>query len=122
MNMRRALLALVMTIGMAASALAADATGKWVGSIETPNGPIELTYDLKVDGEALSGTVASAMGSLPITDGKVAGDTLTYKVTIENSVITHEAKINDAGDEITIKATGDFGTSEYKVKRVPPAK
>jgi len=120
--MRRALLALVMTIGMAASALAADATGKWVGSIETPNGPIELTYDLKVDGEALSGTVASAMGSLPITDGKVAGDTLTYKVTIENSVITHEAKINDAGDEITIKATGDFGTSEYKVKRVPPAK
>jgi hypothetical protein len=120
--MRRALLAFVMILGLAARVWASDVTGKWVGSVETPNGALELTYELKAEGDALSGTVASAMGSLPITDGKVSGDTITYKVTIENSTITHEAKINEAGDEITIKATGDFGTSEYKVKRVPPAK
>ena len=115
--MRRALLALVMTIGMAASAFAADVTGKWVGSVETPNGPIELTYDLKADGETLSGTVASAMGSLPLNKGKIAGNVLTYEVALEGAVITHEAKINDAGTEITIKATGEWGTSEYVVKR-----
>jgi hypothetical protein len=120
--MRRALLAFVMTVGLAASAWASDVTGKWVGNVETPNGPLELTYEFKAEGEALSGTVASAMGSLPITDGKVAGDTLTYKVTIENTTISHEAKVNETGDEITIKATGDWGTNEYKVKRVPPAK
>ena len=120
--MRRALLAFVMIVGLAARVWASDVTGKWVGNIDTPNGAIELTYEFKAEGTALSGTVASAMGSLPITDGKVAGDTITYKVTLENSVISHEATINAAGDEITIKATGDFGTSEYKVKRVPPAK
>jgi hypothetical protein len=120
--MRRALLAFVMIVGLATSAFASDVTGKWVGNVETPNGPLELTYELKADGPTLTGTVASSMGSLPITDGKVAGDTITYKVTLENSVITHEATINPAGDEITIKATGDFGTSEYKVKRVPAAK
>jgi hypothetical protein len=120
--MRRALLAFVMILGLAAHSYAADVTGKWVGSVDTPNGPLELTYDLKVDGETLTGTVASAMGALPLADGKVAGDTMTYKVTIENSTITHQATINAAGDEITIKATGDWGTSEYKVKRVPPAK
>jgi hypothetical protein len=43
--MRRVVLALVMTMGLAATAFAADVTGKWVGNVETPNGPLELTYD-----------------------------------------------------------------------------
>jgi hypothetical protein len=116
--MRRVLFALVMMIGLAVPALAADVTGKWVGNVETPNGPLELTYEFKSEGETLTGTVASSMGSLPLNKGKIAGDTLTYEVAIENSVITHEARINAAGDEITIKATGEWGTSEYKVKKV----
>ncbi len=124
--MRRALLALVMTIGLAMSALAAtafaaDVTGKWVGNVETPNGPIELTYELKADGETLTGTVASAMGSLPLNNGKIAAGVLTYEVALEGSVIKHEAKINEAGTEITVKATGDWGTSEYVVKKVDAA-
>ena len=118
--MRRVLLALVMTIGMAATAFAADVTGKWVGNVETPNGPIELTYEFKAEGEALTGTVASAMGSLPLEKGKVAGDVISYSVTIEGAgTITHEAKMNAAGDELVIKATGEWGTSEYTVKRAP---
>jgi hypothetical protein len=120
--MRNALLALVMTIGMAATAFAADVTGKWVGNVETPNGPMELTYDLKADGETVTGTVASAMGSLPIAKGKYAAGVLTYEVAIEGSVITHEAKVNEAGTEITVTATGDWGTSEYLVKKVDAAK
>ena len=124
--MRRALLALVMTIGLAmtvaATAFAADVTGKWVGSVETPNGPIELTYEFKADGEALTGTVASAMGSLPLNKGKIAGGVLTYEVALENAVITHEAKMNEAGTEITVKATGEWGTSEYVVKKVDAPK
>lgn len=122
--MRRALLALVMMIGMAmtaATAFAADVTGKWVGNVETPNGPIELTYELKADGEALTGTVASAMGSLPLNNGKIAAGVLTYEVALEGNVIKHEAKMNEAGTEITVKATGDWGTSEYVVKRVDAA-
>jgi len=116
--MRHALLALVMTIGLTATAFAADVTGKWVGNVETPNGPLELTYELKADGETLTGTVASAMGSLPLNNGKIAAGVLTYEVALEGNVIKHEAKMNDAGTEITIKATGEWGTSEYVVKKV----
>lgn len=120
--MRQALLALVMTIGLSASAFAADVTGKWVGNVETPNGPIELTYEFKAEGETLTGTVGSAMGSLPLAKGKIAGAVLTYEITLEGTgVITHEAKVNDAGTEIAVKASGDFGTSEYVVKKVDPA-
>ena len=117
--MRRAALALMMVLGLAVSAFAADVNGKWVGNVETPNGPLELTYEFKAAGEALTGTVASPMGSLPLNNGKITGDTFTYEVAIENAVIKHEATINAAGDEITIKATGDWGTSEYKVKKAP---
>jgi len=121
--MRRVLLAVVMTIGMAASAFAADVTGKWVGSVETPNGPIELTYEFKAEGETLSGTVASAMGSLPLNKGKIAGKVLTYEVALEGgAVITCEATINEAGTEIVIKATGEWGTNEYVVKKVDAPK
>lgn len=120
--MRRAVLAFVITIATATAAFAGDVTGKWVGSVETPNGPLELTYDFKVEGETLTGTVSSQMGSLPLNKGKVAGDTLTYEVTVEAATITHEAKLNTAGDEITVKATGDWGTSEYVVKKAPAAK
>ena len=116
--MRHALLALVMTIGLTATAFAADVTGKWVGNVETPNGPLELTYELKADGETLTGTVASAMGSLPLNNGKIAAGVLTYEVALEGNVIKCEAKVNEAGTEIAVKATGEWGTSEYVVKKV----
>lgn len=121
---RRTLLVLTLLFaaaGAAAAMAAVDPTGKWVGSIETPNGPIELTYEFKLEGEAVTGTVSSAMGTLPITNGKAAADRFTYDVQIESATITHEATVNAAGDEIAIKATGDWGTSEYVVKKVVPA-
>jgi hypothetical protein len=118
--MRQALLALVMAIGLGvtATAMAADVTGKWVGNVEMPNGPLELTYELKADGEMLTGTVASAMGSLPLNNGKIVAGVMTYEVDLQGSVIKHEAKVNEAGTEITVKATGEWGTNEYVVKKV----
>lgn len=115
--MRRVLLAFAMTVGMVTAALAVDVTGKWMGSVDTPNGPIELTYEFKADGEALTGSVSSAMGTQEISNGKVAGDVLSYDVNLEGGKITHEAKVSAAGDEIAIKATGDWGTVEYVVKK-----
>ncbi len=120
--MRRLLAALVMTVGVATVAFAADVTGKWVGSVDTPNGALELTFDLKTEGEAVTGTVGSAMGTLPISNGKLAGETLTFDVVIEAMTIKHECKLNAAGDEIAIKSSGDWGTSEYVVKKVAETK
>ncbi len=41
----------------AAAAMAADVTGTWNGSAETPNGNFQLTFTFKQDGAALTGTV-----------------------------------------------------------------
>ena len=92
--MRPLLLALVMTIGMSAAALAADVTGKWVGSVDTPNGALELTFELKTEGEAVSGTVGSSMGTLPISNGKLAGDVLEIvRFTLNSDTVSGSTKL-----------------------------
>jgi hypothetical protein len=116
--MRRLVAAVTAVLAIAATAYAADVNGKWVGSVDTPNGPLELTYEFKAEGETLTGSVTSAMGTVALTNGKISGETLTYDVEIESGKITHEATVNAEGTEITVKATGDWGTAEYVVKKV----
>jgi hypothetical protein len=114
----RRLAAVLAVLAIAATAFAADVNGKWVGSVDTPNGPIELTYEFKADGETLTGSVTSAMGTVALSNGKIAGETLTYDVEIDTGKITHEATVNADGTEITVRATGDWGIAEYVVKKV----
>jgi hypothetical protein len=116
--MRRLAAAVLAVLAIAATAFAADVNGKWVGSVDTPNGPIELTYEFKADGETLTGSVTSARGTVALSNGKIAGETLTYDVEIDTGKITHEATVNADGTEITVRATGDWGTAEYVVKKV----
>jgi hypothetical protein len=116
--MRRLAAAVLAVLAIAATAFAADVNGKWVGSVDTPNGPIELTYEFKADGETLTGSVTSAMGTVALSNGKIAGETLTYDVEIDTGKITHEATVNADGTEITVRATGDWGIAEYVVKKV----
>ena len=42
----------------AAPAFAGNIDGKWTGSIDTPNGPVQLTYVLASMGTQLTGTAA----------------------------------------------------------------
>src|SRR5947209_16938002 len=76
--MRRVLLAILM---FAFTAAAADVTGTWKGTAETPNGTIERTFVFKVDGDKLTGeTTSQMMGKSTITDGKIDGNTLTFTI------------------------------------------
>jgi len=103
--------AVLMTV-MAGAALAADITGNWTGSSDQ----FTLKFVFKQDGEKLMGNVLGPQGDpLPITDGKVQGDKLSFTVKVDmggNSMkITHEGTIK--GDEITlttkVEGGGDFG-------------
>jgi hypothetical protein len=62
-------------------ALAADVNGKWKASFQDPNGQnMEIIFDLKVDGEKLTGTADSPMGNNTITEGKLVGDAISFTV------------------------------------------
>lgn len=63
-----------------AMAVADGLTGKWKGIIKTPDGHgIPVVYNFKADGDKLTGTSKSPEGVLDIMDGKITGDTFSFK-------------------------------------------
>src|SRR4051794_36874730 len=81
---RAAGLGLVAWLGGGAAALAAGATGPWKWTVERDGNSYETTLKLKQDGEKLTGTMSGRQGSeTAIEDGKVVGDTISFKVTRE---------------------------------------
>lgn len=72
----------------------ADLNGKWNGVIKTPDGnDLEVSYNFKVDGNKLTGTAESPAGQVTVDDGKINGDTFTFKVTVDGNDYPHSGKI-----------------------------
>ncbi|HEY1494020.1 MAG TPA: hypothetical protein VGF49_05730 [Candidatus Solibacter sp.] len=103
------LLALLAVFAM--TAVAADVSGTWKASVETPNGTMETTFVFKVDAGKVTGTATMGqMGDSAISEGKVDGDTVTFAVVRQGQ--NGEFRINYTG-----KATGD----EMKITASIPA-
>jgi hypothetical protein len=61
---------------------------------------------------------------MPIADGKVDGDKISFKVSFNGMTISHEGTINAAGDEIKLTSksdSGDFPGMEMTLKKVKAA-
>jgi len=112
------------------TALAAtDVTGTWSGSLAGPDGGagMQISFTFKQDGDKLTGTVQGAQGYLiAISEGKMDGDKISFKVSFNGMTITHEGTVN--GDEIKLTSKsdqGDFPGGEMTLKRSkatpPPA-
>ena len=86
----------------------ADVTGKWVAQFQARNGQArEITFNFKVDGEKLTGTMSTGQRENPISDGVLKGDEISFTVT--TSARGNEVKMNFkgkiSGDEIKLTRT-----------------
>ena len=105
------------------TALAADISGKWTAQVPGRGGQTrEQTFTFKVDGNALTGTVSGRMGDVPIADGKIDGDTISFTQTMEFNGNTMKLiyKGTVSGDEIKFTRTRDGGEGqpqEFTAKR-----
>ena len=97
------------------SALAAEVTGKWTGSIEGPQGQMELTFNFKQDGDKLTGTSQTPMGEMAISEGKVDGDKITFTVANDQFKVLHKGTIS--GDELKLKIEIGEREMEMTAKR-----
>jgi hypothetical protein len=69
---------------LAMTARAADITGKWTAQMPGPGGQTrEQTFNFKVDGNTLTGTVSGRQGDVEISDGKIDGDQISFTQTME---------------------------------------
>lgn len=93
-----------MILGTLAS-IAQGINGKWQTSIEGPNGKVEITYNLKVDGIVLTGFISSEMGNMAISNGKVDGKEFSFDIDFNGN--TMPFKGTEDGDVIKIKMVGE---------------
>ena len=88
--------------------------------IDTPMGKQESKLTLKTDGDALSGTMESPMGTIEFSGGKVSGDDISWEMEISGPMgsMNLEYNLKVSGDDISgeVKA-GSFGSSPLKGKR-----
>ncbi len=95
--------------------------GKWKGEMQSPNGPFDLTFNFKVSGDSLTGSVTSQMGEIPISNGKVDGKKFSFDVSFNDMTINHQCTV--MGDSISMKVEGIQGEpTEIILKRLPESK
>ncbi len=111
----------LLVVFLSIPALAADVNGKWKASIQDPNGQnMEIIFNLKVDGEKVTGTADSPMGNNTITEGKLVGDAISFTVDTGDMKIFHKGTVS--GDEMKLKVELPDNTVDMTAMRVvPPA-
>ena len=90
--------------------------------MQTPNGPMDLTYSFKVSGGSLTGTIESPMGELPISDGKINGKSFSFDMNVGEMTINHQCTV--MGDSISMNMPGIPGGEDIAIilKRLPEIK
>jgi hypothetical protein len=109
-------------LGAFAFTAAADVTGKYTADVPGRQGnTMPTTFDLKADGNALSGTVSTQRGDLPIADGKVDGDALSFTTTMkmgDNEVkIVYTGKVKGDSIEFSRMREGAEQSQKFTAKK-----
>ena len=103
---------------------AADFTGKWKAEFDTRIGHLKYMYDLKADGQKLTGKafreLEGTKTTIELIEGKIKGDEVSFvepiKVQEEEIRIEYKGKLD--GDQIKFtRKVGDFATTEVVAKR-----
>jgi len=120
---------LVLTVvALIGAARAADVDGKWSAEFDTQIGVQKYVFELKADGEKLTGKATFERqyqkGDVELKEGKVVKDAVTFVEVLkfQDMEIRIEYTGKLAGDEIKFsRKIGDFATEELVAKRVKPA-
>lgn len=126
--MKKRLLSLCALLALATIALfAADVAGKWTSEQAGRNGGAArvTTYEFKVDGTTLTGTVTAAMGRggeptpTDISNGKIDGDNISFEVTrtMGQNTMTSKYSGTVSGDEIKMTVDSGRGPRDITLKR-----
>jgi len=119
---RRLLVASLAAVAFLSSvAIAADAnvTGKWTMTVTSQAGTGSPTFDLKQEGDTVTGTYKGALGEAPVT-GSVKGNDLTLNIKIsaqgQELAVVYSGKIE--GDSVSGKVSlGEMGEGTFTGKK-----
>jgi len=117
---RRIILLALAAAALAGLLFAGDVSGTWNGSMAFGDNQFPLTYRFKQDGAKITGTVTGPGGDLPLADGKIEGDQISFAVTIDRDggAAKFTSKGTVKGDEIVLETSGpEFTSPPFTLKR-----
>src|SRR5262249_7245316 len=112
MKKRIVFLSVCLVFAALSLAWAADVNGKWIAQVPARDGQTrETTFTFKVKDEKWKGTVWGRQGDTPISDGKIDGDNISFRRTInaKGKIIKINYKEKVSGDEINFTFTREGG-------------
>ena len=85
--------------------------GKWLASVESPQGKMEITYTFKVSGENLTGTMFMDMmdQKMEISKGKVDGNEFSFEMDMMGFVMKYKGRLEGDVIKMKMEMPEDFG-------------
>jgi len=117
----RLLLAICAAFCLSGIARAADITGKWQSEFDSQIGVQKYVFTFKVDGEKLTGSMTGPQGDIPLQEGKVAGNQISFSTTLDfggNSIkIVYKGTVSGDQVKMTREREGSGQPREFTIKR-----
>jgi hypothetical protein len=115
-------LTLLGAVSMAAqTAPSASVAGDWEASMNTPGGPVPVTFVFKVNGEKLTGTAKRSRGDVAL-EGTIKGSDINFSYTVDYNgngiILSFSGKVKGDAMSGTVSFGGQADDS-WSAKRVP---
>jgi hypothetical protein len=105
--MKIPILTLLLAISLVPPIIAADVSGTWKGTMDTPMGAMENTIILKVDGSNLTGTVKTDLFESKIENAKIDGNNISFEITLDFGKLLYAGALQ--ADQLKLAVTGPDG-------------
>lgn len=118
---------LACALALAGAGRSADIDGKWKAEFDTQIGVQKYVFELKADGEKLTGKAfgerETDKSETAITEGKITKNAVSFvePLKFQDAELRIEYKGTLAGDELKLtRKVGDVATEELVAKRMKP--
>lgn len=109
-------LILLLFLGFSAQAQESiNVSGKWTMSVETDMGAGSPSFNLKQDGEKITGTYTGQLGESPVT-GTLKGNVIHLEFSIQGNVITYDGTASSTEMSGKVKLA-EMGSGTFKGKK-----
>jgi len=109
--------AILVFLLMAIPTIGAEIDGQWVGTINRSNGTkLEMRYRFRAEGTRLIGLIETRNGGGPISEGKIEGTSIEFKIVTNGLNIINNGVLS--GDEIHLTETIGTEKTKFVLKRV----
>jgi hypothetical protein len=107
---------------VAAPAFAGDVDGTWAGNIDSPNGPVPVSFTFKSEGTTLTGVTRGPDGTeIPLKNGKVEGEKIAFSFDVDFGQGPFTFAYTGIVSKTELKLHTDFmGTAiDFALKKAP---